>query len=234
MAGHNPQQPHSQSPQRPTAQSPEQRHEEILVRNIAISDFNRKAFVQFVLSLLVLVSAVFVTNSLRGQVANPLNVPVDNEMRYIAPLKKVVHNKSDSEVATYAANIMGKMLSFDWYNVVFQTNQNVSYFTNDGWLGFKDNLERSGILQMVLDNHDILSFQLADTPVVLNKGVEKINGEEVAFWTVKMNAQLLFVNSARGGTRRTEKAEIVVRVVRVSTMESESGIAIQRSIIKFK
>ena len=219
---------------RPAAekQTEAERLEILMVRNKAVTDFNRKAFLQMVLAGAVFVSIVLVTNYLHGQVARPLNVPVDNEMRYIAPLKKTVHNKSDSELATYAANTMAKMFSFDWYNVTFQLNQQVGSFTQEGWLGFKDNLERSEILSIVQDNRYILSFQLTNTPVVINKGVEKVNGEDVAFWTGKMNAKLLYINSATGGINRTDKTEITVRVVRVSTMESESGIAIQQTLLK--
>ena len=47
-----------------------------------------------------------------------------------------------------------------------------------------------------------------------------------------MNAKLLYINSATGGINRTDKTEITVRVVRVSTMESESGIAIQQTLLK--
>lgn len=215
-------------------ETPEKRYTEILVRNASFHLFNQMCFRQAVLGCLALGISLLVTTNLRGTVAPSQHIPTNGELQIIEPLQKVEHNKSDSEIATFVTDTLQATLSFDWFNVIFQTNQQVSKYTNSGWLSLKDNLERSGILQLVQEKRYILSFETTSMPIVSNKGVMPVNGENAAFWVVDFKGKLRFIDSKSGSTARTDNAEISVLVVRQSILESNSGVAINRTSIKFK
>lgn len=205
---------------------------EILIRNVSVQQANKMAFVNMLFAFMVLVSVVFVAVDVKNRVAPPVHIPVDADLRYEQPVSKRVHNKSDGEVATYTANVLTSMFSYDWFNASNQLNKQVQYFTNEGWLGFKDNLEVSGELSYVRDNRYISALQIIDTPVVLNKGITTLrNGDTVAFWTVRVDAIQNYIYPDTGNTGRTEQVELTVRIVRVSSLERQDGIAIN-SIIK--
>ena len=220
---------------KPNQQSPQSNNlEQIQVRNIAVMRFNSMAFKQAILAAVTFGSVLFVLSTVGKSHTPSQFVPVDAEMRYETPLSKTVHNRSDSEIATYTADTMKQMLSFDWYNITEQLNRQVGNFTNQGWLGFKDNLEKSGLMNYVIDTRSIISFQVGETPKVVAKGEEEVDGEKTAYWTVQLKGKVLYINSGSGQVRRSDETEMLIRLVRVSTLESDTGVAIHRTNIKFR
>lgn len=215
-----------------TKSNPEQINREIILRNVGLSQFVNMSFKQALLAFAVLASVGFVTFVNSSKTAPSLNIPVNNQMQYEEPLLKTQFHKSDSQVATEAASIMTGMLSYDWFNAPYQLNKQVSYFTNEGWLGFKEILEKSTVYNTIVDNKMISSLQIRGAPTVIEKGVAKVNGEDVAFWRVKMDGNLMFINSS-GMNNRTDKVTITLTIIRVSVMESDYGMAVHRTHINF-
>lgn len=215
-------------------QTPTERMVELTVRNIANVHYAKKAFTQAVFAMAVFAVSIIITTSTKDDVAPPLHLRANNGMQLIEPLKITEHHKSDSEIATFSANTVQSMLSFDWYNSIFQMNKNVDFFTNAGWLSLKENLERSGILALVQSKRYILTFEPTSPPVVEQKGVTELDGVKKAYWAVKLKGKVMYVASDTGSIARTDFAEISLVIVRQSTLESDLGMAIQRTIIKWK
>lgn len=215
-------------------QTPTERMVQMTLRNMANVHYAKKAFTQAVFAVATLAVAAIITTSTKDDVAPPLHLRANNGMQLIEPLKITEHHKSDSEIATFTANTVQSMLSFDWYNSVFQMNKNVDNFTNAGWLSLKENLERSGILTLVQTKRYILTFEPTSTPVVEQKGITELDGVKKAYWAVKMKGKVMYIASDVGSVARTDFAEISLIIVRQSTLESDLGMAIQRTIIKWK
>lgn len=205
----------------------------VFEKNAAVMEVNSQAFTTLFLALIALCVSVFVIWSISGRNAPPLHIPTDSEMRYSSPVKRSVHSKTDSEIATYSAETISSMFTYDWYNIANQLGVQVKNFTNKGWMEFKDNLERSNVLAMVKDYKYISTFVVTSAPEVINKEVVDIDGQPTASWTVRLQGKVQYLNSASGSISRTDHARILLKVVRVSTLESDSGIAINRANIEW-
>lgn len=133
-------------------------------------------------------------------------------------------NQSLSSVLQWANQAAIAAYTYDWVHYREELMAASEFFTPEGWRNFLNELDRSNNLDRVTASKMVVSAVATKTPTLLTKGV--ING--VFSWRVQMQILVTYESASRYSQ---EKYDVIMQIVRVSTLNTPTGIGISQFIV---
>lgn len=127
--------------------------------------------------------------------------------------------QSDEEVLNWATLSVTKAYSMSFANYGQQLNDLKINFTDAGWRGYEQALQRAGFLEALLKNQYVTSAVPKKAPVVIAKGI--VN--DVFGWRLQVP---LIVSFTSANTSSSQEINVEVTVVRRPEVENPSGLGI--------
>lgn len=138
-------------------------------------------------------------------------------IREISALNRPI--QTDEEVLNWATSAVTKAYSMSFANYGQQLNDLKIRFTDAGWRGYEQALERSGFLDSLLKNQYVTSAVPKQAPVVVAKGT--VNG--VYGWRLQIPVIVTFTSASNSSS---QDINVEVTVVRRDESENPSGLGI--------
>lgn len=138
-------------------------------------------------------------------------------IREILALNKPI--ASEEEVLNWATQAVTKSYSMSFANYGQQLNDLKPSFTDAGWRGYEQALQRAGFLDSMLKNQYVTSAVPRKAPVVVARGV--VNG--VFGWRLQIP---LIVTFTSANANSSQEINVEVTVVRRDETENPSGLGI--------
>lgn len=138
-------------------------------------------------------------------------------------------NRSDEDVLKWAQTAAMAAFTFNYSNYRREFTSASEFFSPFGWTQFLDALKSSNNLEAVMNKKLVVSAQLLKSKkqYIRKSGVLKGSGRFA--WRVKIPL-LITYQSTEVFTQ--ESATITMMVVRLSTLNSPSGIGIEQFVVK--
>lgn len=192
-------------------------------------DFYRDRFSSLVLvicgALIAITAVVCVSLYLYLHVPPPINFKVDADMRVQAAVPLDRPYLSTPDLLQWVADVLPKSFGLDFVYYDSQLNQYKKYFTTQGWQAFKNQLNIFANFTDLQANKIFVYGAPNAAPYILNERV--IQETNVYGWWV----QVPLVISYDGYKPPPSKnVTFQVLVVRVSTLNNLSGVAIDNII----
>jgi intracellular multiplication protein IcmL len=132
-------------------------------------------------------------------------------------------NLPTAKLTSWAADAATEIMTFGFNDYRKRLQESSRFFTRSGWQTFNDALTKSSLLQLVTANQQVLTAAPRAAPVIVSEGVA--NG--VYRWYVQMPLNVTYTV----GTKEDNRPQLVtMAIVRVSTLETPDGIAIDQWI----
>lgn len=129
--------------------------------------------------------------------------------------------RSKAEVITWAAETSRNVMSFDYAD--YRTRlQEASYsFTSTGWDSFNKALKDSNLIEAVKGRKLVVSMEIRAAPEIISAGVRA--GRYT--WDVRFPVLIKLEGSE---SPQPTLADLLLRIVRVSTLQNADGISIEQ------
>jgi intracellular multiplication protein IcmL len=132
-----------------------------------------------------------------------------------------------SKLIDWAQNILNKTFTFNFvnYNEIFDDSK--KYYTDKGWDSFNNALEKTRLLDVVIENKYFLSATAAGTPVILDDGV--VQGHHA--WHVRAPVVLVFKTSDNAAAQMQKNATLDAIIIRIPDIDNPENVAIDNLTI---
>lgn len=199
-------------------------------------DFYRDSFGKFIFImaniglaiLVVLMTAIY----LHYQKPLPIVFPVDNDFRIQSEVPLNQPYLQTTDVLQWVGNILPKVFMLDFYEYNDQVKTFNQYFTDNGWKVYLNQLNNYANYTTLQTDKLFLTAEPVGAPYVLNEGLFK---EGVLYgkygWWIQMPIKITYIAPER---TYTDTLTLQVLVIRVSTLNNLSGIAIENIIVANK
>lgn len=147
----------------------------------------------------------------------------DGRLVRMVPLSQP--NLNDAALVSWSARAASEIMTFGFHDYQRRLQESSTYFTRRGWQSFTEALDRARIIEAVEKNQQIVTAAPRQAPVIIQQGL--VNG--VYRWIVELP---LIVTYQAGGAQQSSSVNVRLIVVRVSTLDSPSGIGIQQWIAR--
>jgi intracellular multiplication protein IcmL len=145
----------------------------------------------------------------------------DGRVLQMAPLDQP--NLPTSKVLSWATEAAAETMTFNFSDYRKRLQDSSRFFTRNGWQTFNDALSKSNLLEAVQSLQQVVTAAPRAAPVILQEGL--VNN--VYQWQV----QIPFNITYQAGSKEDNHAQLITLViVRVSTLETPDGIAIDQWI----
>jgi intracellular multiplication protein IcmL len=134
-------------------------------------------------------------------------------------------NLNDAALVSWVARASSDVMTFGFHDYQKRMQDNSIYFTRRGWQSFTEALQKSRIVETVEKNQQIVTAAPQKAPVIIQQGM--VNG--LYRWIIEMP---LIVTYQAGATQQSSTINVQLVVVRVSTLDSPSGVGIQQWIAR--
>lgn len=194
-------------------------------------DFYRDSFgkVIFIIASIALAIVFTIALSLYLYYEKPAPVvfKVDSDWRVKPEVAIDQPYLTNAELLQWIGEVMPRLFVLDFYHYNDQVQAFNQYFTENGWKVFLNQLNIYANYDTVQKNKLFLFGQPASAPYITNQGL--LNARYA--WLVKMPVTINFV-----GITRTMKQtlSLEITIVRVSTLNNLSGVAIDNIIVTDK
>ena len=132
-------------------------------------------------------------------------------------------NLPTSKVLSWAANAATETMTFGFNDYRKRLQDSSRFFTRGGWQTFNDALSKSNLLDLVQGNQQVVTAVPRTAPVVVQEGL--VNN--VYQWQVQLPLNITY----QVGNKEDNRPQLITLViVRVSTLETPDGIAIDQWI----
>ena len=143
-------------------------------------------------------------------------------IREIVALNKPV--QTDEEVLNWATTAVTKAYSMSFSNYSQQLEDLKANFTDAGWRGYDQALQRAGFLDSLLKGQYVTNAVPRKAPVVVAKGTVKNEaGVEVLGWRLQLPLIVTFTSASNNSS---QEINVEVTVVRRPESENPSGLGI--------
>ena len=143
----------------------------------------------------------------------------DGRIIPIVPLSEAYRSQAD--VVTWAASTAQNVMRFDYNDYRARLQQVSSDFTPTGWDSFNKALKDSNIIDAIGARKLVLNLFINGAPEITSAGVR--NG--VYTWDLRMPVTIKFDGAE---PPQPYSATLLLRVVRVSTLQNADGISIEQ------
>jgi intracellular multiplication protein IcmL len=143
----------------------------------------------------------------------------DGRIIPIVPLSEPYRAQAD--VVTWAAGTAQDVMRFDYADYRTRLQQVSASFTPTGWESFNKALKDSNIIEAISARKLVIALTLNAAPEITNAGVN--NG--VYTWDLRMPVTIKFDGAE---PPQPINATLLLRIVRVSTLQNPDGISIEQ------
>ncbi|EMI5646320.1 DotI/IcmL family type IV secretion protein [Proteus mirabilis] len=145
----------------------------------------------------------------------------------IYPTKYPVYSESD--IQDFASKVISKSLQLNFVHLDSQLSDVKSNYTQDGYDSFYVALDKSGFLKEIREQK--LSIKALFSPGnLVTKGEIKTGKYKGSYaWQYKFPAEIQKFSG--NGTRRSISYDAFVQIIRISTKDNPSGIAVNQVIL---
>jgi len=146
----------------------------------------------------------------------------DGRVISVVPLNEPY--RTQAEVITWAARTAQKIMRFDYKDYKERLQDASGNFTPSGWDTFSKALKESNIIDAVTARKLVVSLDIGAAPEIENETI--VNG--VYTWSLKFPITIKFDGNEPPQPITTQ---LLMQVVRVSTLQDPVGISIERWIV---
>lgn len=140
-------------------------------------------------------------------------------IREIVALNKPI--ASEEEVLNWTTQSVTKAYSMSFANYGQQLNDLKPNFTDAGWRGYEQALQRAGFLDALLKNLYVTSAVPRKAPVVVARGI--VDGDGVYGWRLQIPLMVTFTSASASSS---QEINVEVTVVRRDETENPAGLGI--------
>lgn len=134
-------------------------------------------------------------------------------------------NLNDAALVSWVARASSDVMTFGFHDYQKRMQDNSIYFTRRGWQSFTEALQKSRIVETVEKNQQIVTAAPQKAPIIIQQGM--VNG--IYRWIVELP---LIVTYQAGSAQQSSTINAQLVVVRVSTLDSPSGVGIQQWVAR--
>jgi len=138
-------------------------------------------------------------------------------------LSMIMPNHTDQAILSWIGSAASDILNFGFHNVQQRLYENQRYFTDKGWESFSAAIERSKIVEKIVEKQQVLTAAPVGAPVITNVK-EGIAGPE---WTVQIPFTITVLS---GKQTQAQRRILSVVIVRVHPSKNLSGLGINNWI----
>ena len=132
-------------------------------------------------------------------------------------------NLPPSKILTWATDASTETMTFGFNDYRKRLQDASRFFTRNGWQTFNDALSKSNMLELVTGNQQVVTAVARSAPVITDAGLV----DNVYRWTVQIPLNITY----QVGNKEENRPQLITLViVRVSTLETPDGIAIDQWI----
>lgn len=129
--------------------------------------------------------------------------------------------RSDAEVVTWAAQTSQSVMRFGYHDFKDRLQQSSNSFTTAGWDTFSKALKESNIIDAITARKLVVTMDLGAAPEIKSEGAK----DGVYTWYLKFPVSINFLGNDAPPSIGTS---LVLKVVRVSTLQNPDGISIDQ------
>ena len=133
--------------------------------------------------------------------------------------------RSKAEVITWAAETAKNVMRFDYQDYRIRLQQSSYSFTTSGWDSFNKALKDSGLLDAITARKLVVTMEIRAAPEIISAGIRHVNGADVYTWDVRFP---IMVKLDGAESPQPTLANLLLRIVRVSTLQNPDGISIEQ------
>lgn len=214
----------AQPPSRPKAGPPQGALETVVTRNAFYRDgyrfWMKVAFTQAIALVLVLVALAFSIAVSRPQ-DRFFATTADGRLIRMQPLDEP--NMNDAAIISWASRASSDVMTFGFHDYQRRLQENSAYFTRRGWQTFSEALAKARIMEGVEQAQQVVTATISAAPVIVQQGLSA----GIYRWVVQVP---LTVTYQSGTEKQNTELSLQLTIVRVSTLDSPSGVGIQQWI----
>ena len=132
-------------------------------------------------------------------------------------------NLSTPALLSWVAQASAEVMTFGHHDYKRRLQEASRSFTRSGWEGFTTALERSGVMDMVEKNRQVVTAAPAGAPIITSEGMY---GDRYQ-WVVQMPIQVTYQSGAK---KSSKFKQLTLVVVRVEQLDSPHGVGINQWI----
>lgn len=134
-------------------------------------------------------------------------------------------NMNDAAIVSWAARAASDVMTFGFHDYQRRLQEASTYFTRRGWQSFTEALDRSRVIEGIQQGQRVVTAAPKSAPVISQQGL--VDG--VYRWVVELP---LIVTYQSGTAQQSDTINVQLVLVRVSTLDSPSGVGIQQWIAR--
>lgn len=218
--------PSSKETQKPKTEAPTGALEAVVTRNIYYRDGYRtllKIAVIEGMAIVALIAALAVTIAVSRPQDRFFATTADGRLIRMLPLNEP--NMNDAALVSWAARAGTDVMTFGFHDYQRRLQEASNYFTRRGWQSFSEALDRSRVMEGVQQAQRVVTAAPKSAPVITQQGL--VNG--IYRWVVELP---LTVTYQSGTATQSETLNVTLVIVRVSTLDSPSGVGIQQWVAR--
>jgi intracellular multiplication protein IcmL len=216
----------SKTLQKPSAGKPPGPLETVVTRNLFYRDGYRnliKIAVLQGLAIVALICALAITIAVSRPEDRFFATTADGRLIRMIPLNEP--NMNDAAIVSWAARAASDVMTFGFHDYQRRLQESSSYFTRRGWQSFTEALDRSRVMEGVEKAQQVVTAAPKSAPVIVQQGL--VDG--IYRWIVELP---LIVTYQSGTAQQSDTIGVQLVIVRVSTLDSPSGVGIQQWIAR--
>lgn len=207
---------------KPSAGQPMGNLETVVTRNLFYRDGYRNivriAIFQS-LAIVALIAALAITIAVSRPQDRFFATTADGRLIRMVPLNEP--NMNDAAIVSWAARASSDVMTFGFHDYQRRLQESSLYFTRRGWQSFTEALDRSRIMEGVQKSQQVVTAAPKSAPVIVQQGL--VDG--IYRWVVQLP---LIVTYQSGTAQQSDSLNVQLVIVRVSTLDSPSGVGIQQ------
>lgn len=214
----------TKDPKKPSPGAPPGPLEAVVTRNLYYRDGYRSIVRIAVLeafAICALVVALAITIGVSRPEDRFFATTADGRLIRMVPLDEP--NMNDAAIVSWSSRAASDIMTFGFHDYQRRLQESSTYFTRRGWQSFTEALDRSRVMEGVQKTQQVVTAAPKSAPVIVQQGL--IDG--IYRWIVELP---LVVTYQSGTAQQTETLNVQLVIVRVSTLDSPSGVGIQQWI----
>lgn len=184
-----------------------------------------KVFITLLMTLLGIVLLCAVMVGLYLQRPAPVVFATDKDWRIVAPVPVNQPYLSDADLLQWVSDVLPDSFTYDFINYKDQNQALRQYYTNQGWDKFVAILNTSASYNAVTSGKYFVNGSALGAPTIENEGMLP---EGNYGWWIKMPVNVHFESLDKAND---SALTLRVLVVRVSTLNNLSGVAINDVVV---
>ena len=199
----------------------------VMLRDKFYRDGFHRVVLAFILSLASNVALIALIVYIWTHPPSPRYFPVSDAGRItpIQPLHKPKEFSNESTIIEWATKSAIAAYSFNYVNYMQELQAASIFFTPRGWDNFLDALVSSNNLEAIKVRKFIVNSEAYGVPKIIRQGV--IKGRYT--WELELQLLVTFRNEVQFNQ---QKLKIIMKVQRISSLNSPRGIGIDQFVVK--